>query len=191
MVIFGGCSAKYVAIKGNGLPNPPTERVKVYVGDFPVESFAVETVQRTGGGSTFRRAGELPKVKRDYSISDLGPFVKEALSGESIKALQTLTKVQDLENLPEVENPFVLADEENAILKFTGKATINSQKVGFEFSDDTNSLNIEVVARNMRNGINTMETSTVYTVKIPYDSDVLKDALLYSVLGLMTQKSPF
>ena len=187
-----GCSQKYVALKGTGLPNPPTERVKVCVGEFPVESFAVETVQRTGGSATtFRRAGELPKVKREYSISDLRPLVEEALSVENIRTLQTLTKVQDLENLSEVENPFVLADEEDAVLKFTGKVTINSQKVGFDFSEDINSLNIEVMARDMRSGVNTMETSTLYTVKIPYESDLLKNALLYSVLGLMTQKTPF
>ncbi len=192
MLISVGCSAKYVALKGTGLPNPPTEKVKVYIGDFPVESFAVETVQRTpGGASTYRRAGDLPKVKREYSISDLRSLVEEALSKENLRSLQTLAKMQDVENTPEVGNPFVLADEEDAILGFTGKITIRSQKLGFDFSDEISSLDIEVVARDMRSGVNTMETATVYTVKIPYESDILKDALVYSVLGLMTQKSPF
>ncbi len=191
-VAFVGCSAKYVALKGTGLPNPPSERVKVYIGAFPVESVAVETVQRTpAGASKYRRAGELPTVKREYGISDLRPLIEKALFGEKIKILQALANAQDVENAPEVENPFVLADEEDAILRFTGKVTIRSQKIGFEFSDEISSIDVEVTARDLRSGINTMETSTSYAVKIPYDSDALKEALVYTVLGLMTQKSPF
>ena len=205
-LLLGGCGGlKYEMLKGTSLANPPEEPIKIYIKEFQVESKAsvIDPRAAVGGGdphagtaptNTLSQVGsELVTISRPSRIEDLSGSVLRELRREQVRVLVALDKVEDLEDVRLVENPFELvpAGSAEAQLEITGKALLRSQRVEKKFSRRTNKIEVEVQIKDLKSGKSLKRQPLQVGIEMVFNSKELEEAMAVAVVTYLTQKILF
>ncbi len=202
-----GCiTLKFEALKGTSLPNPPVVPVKIYIREFPVDSKAAVIDPRAApssaqGGEQYmtndmaRQGQELTLISRPSRIEDLSGAILRELGKDRVRIFTQLARIDGLneETVREIGNPFVLvpAESEDADLEISGTALINSQRVRKEFSQDTQSVEIQVEVRDIRTGKVIEKSPLIAGIVMTFNSRELEEAIAIAVVSSLTRKLLF
>lgn len=205
--VYGCGTLKYEVFKETSLPNPPTAPVKVYIREFQVESKAAVVDPRAAsaaeaqGGQQYITnemavAGQqLVLISRPSRIEDLSGAILRELRRDRVRVFSQLTRIEQLdeETVREIENPFELVpvQSEDAQLEISGKALINSQRVRKVFSQQTQSVEVEVEVRDLRTGRVVKKSPLSANVVMTFNSRELEEALAISVVTSLTRRLLF
>ena len=200
---LGGCiTLKYEILKRTSLTNPPTERIKVYIKEFPVESRAsvIEPIAAVGyqysdiAESNFRStASALAEIARSSRIEDLSAVLLRELRKEKIRTFLDVGNIASLEGVREVDNPFELVPPEDvaAELVIFGSACIYSQRIGDQFSRNTSRVDIEIGVRDIKTGKRYMQPVFPAGINMVYNSQEMEEAMAIVAMTMLTRKTVF
>ena len=201
--VLASCGGlKYEMLKGTSLENPPEESIKIYIKEFQVESKAsvIDPQATIGGGdpnagtaltNNLAQVGnELVTISRPSRIEDLSGSVLRELRRDQVRVLLSLDKVEDLEDVRLVENPFELvrAGSAEAHLEITGKALLRSQRVEKKFSRKTTNVEVEVEIKDLKSGETLKRQPLKVGIKMTFNSKELEEAMAVAVVTYLTQK---
>jgi hypothetical protein len=201
---LGACTLKYDVLRGTSLPNPPPSPVKIYIKEFRVESKAsvVDPVAAKGGSTEgggravsalAEKAGnKLIEISRPSRIEDLSGAVIRELRKNQVRVFTQLELVKDLQTVRLVENPFELVSSDaEAQLEISGTAQINSQRIGKVFSQDTKSIEVAVVVKDLQTGGTSRKNPLGVGVRMVFNSKELEEAMAIAVVTSLSQKILF
>jgi hypothetical protein len=210
LIALSGClSQKYVALKGTSLLNPPTERIKIALGAFPVSSKAsvvdptasVSSPHDPGGGASTRSAGlsGLAGESRDMEISrssrieDLAGAVLREFRRERVRIFVYWEHISDLEEVRELDNPYELVSAESgeAALVINGTALIRSRRISKQFTRKTDSVEIALTVTDVATGLEVAKDRLQLGVNLVFNSEELEEAMAVGVVTHLLQKTLF
>lgn len=202
-LVLNGCLVlKYEILKRTSLGNPPSERIKVYIKEFPVDSRAsvVEPLAAVAyqyyedSESNLRSsASALAEIARSSRIEDLSATLLRELRQDKIRTFLDVGKISALDGIRPVSNPFELVPlgDEKAQLEIIGKATIHSQRFGDQFSRNTSRVDIVVGVRDIKTDKVVMQVPFPAGINMVYNSRDLEEAMAVTVATILTRKTPF
>jgi len=197
-----GCgSLKYQILKGTGLPNPPEAPLRAYVRAFPVVSkasvidpLAAVGSRYPGQETTFDPTQtQLAEVTRPSRIEDLSGALLRELRLPELRTLVDLRSIPVLDRVRLVTNPFALVplDSPEAQIEISGEALIRSQRVGAQFSQKTDRVDIEVQVRELSTGRIVRLPPFSAGINMTFNSQELEEAMAVVVATILTRKTPF
>ena len=201
-VAAAGCvTLKYQVLKGTSVPNPPPSPVTAYVKAFPVVSKASVIDPLAAVGSRYPgqetsfdpTQTQLAEVTRPSRIEDLSGALLRELRRPELRTLVDLHTVADVDRVRLVANPFSLVPLESpeARLEISGEALIRSQRVGAQFSQNTDRVEIEVQVKDLSTGEVVRLPSFGSGISMPFNSQELEEAMAVVVTTILTRKTPF
>jgi len=202
-LLLSGCLVlKYEILKRTTLSNPPTERVKVYIKEFPVDSrasvieplAAVAYQYYEGSESNLQSsASALAEIARSSRIEDLSAALLRELRQDKIRIFLDVGKISSLDGTRLVSNPFELVPpgDARAQLEIIGKAKIHSQRLGDQFSRNTSRVDIEVGVKDLKTDKVIMQVPFPAGINMVYNSRELEEAMAVAVATVLTRKTPF
>jgi len=203
---LSGCwTLKYEVLKGTSLPNPPGAPIKVYIKEFPVDSKAsvvdprvADAAEAQGGYVRYtsdlaRTGNKLARISRSSRIEDLSGVVLRELRKDKVRIFSQLELIKDLdeENVRQIDNPFELVSATEAQLEISGTALISSQRVRKVFSQQTQSVEVAVVVKDLNTGKVRKKSSLSARVFMAFNSRELEEAMAIAVMTSLTQKLLF
>jgi len=206
MVFVAGCgNLKFQSLKGSSVENPPLERVKVYIKEFPVTSkanvvdpnAALSDGGYGGGGSSINSLAEagnaIMVISRPSRIEDLTRSLLRELRPDQLRTFTDYDRVTDLVNVRAIDNPFVLVppEDEDAQLEISGSVYLLSQRVEQRFSQRSTSASIELVIKDVKTGNVLSLPSTKAGISMTFNSKELEEAIAIFISTLLTQKTLF
>ena len=204
--LLWGCGGlKLAVLKGTSLENPPTERVAVYVSQFPVTSKASVLERRSvvGGGTTERSANSISaladvgaavmEISRPCRIEDVSGAVLRELRRDSIRVFVDVAEVKDFSGVRLVPNPFRLVsmDSDEAQLAIDGAVLLRSQRVSKEFSQLTTAAEFTLGITDLATGTREEMGGMRAHIRMLFNSKELEEAMAISVVTLLNQKTVF
>jgi len=205
-VVAVGCGGlKLAALKGTSLPNPPVDRVRVFVREFPVTSKAGVLERRSvvGGGATEQGSSSISaladvgtaimEISRPCRIEDISGAVLRELRRDSIRVFVDIVEVEDLSDVRLMPNPFLLVpmDSGEAQLEIDGTALIRSQRVSKEFSPLTTGVELAVGITDLQTGIRFDLGGPRTHIRMLFNSKELEEAMAIAVVTRLNQKTLF
>ena len=202
LALAGCVRLKYEILKRTSVPNPPVERIKVYIKEFPVDSrasvvepLAAVSYQYYDDAETSLQstATALAEIARSSRIEDLSASLLRELRRDQIRTLLDVGKVSSLNGVRLIDNPFELVppDDAEARLEIMGKATIYSQRLGDQFSRNTSRVDIEVGIKDLQTGKVHMQVPFPAGINMVYNSRELEEAMAVTVATVLARKTPF
>jgi hypothetical protein len=202
LVLSGCLGLKYEILKRTSVTNPPVERIKVYIKEFPVESrasvieplAAVAYQYYDGAESNLRSsASALAEIARSSRIEDLSAVLLRELRQDKIRTFLDVGKISSLDGTRLVDNPFELVplDDAEAQLEIMGTAKIHSQRLGDQFSRNTSRVDIEVGVRDLKTDKVVIQPLFPAGINMVYNSRALEEAMAVTVATVLTRKTPF
>jgi len=203
---LAACTLKYEVLKNTSLANPPVAPIKIYIKEFPVESKANVVDPRvanssSGGGVQYAtnalasQGNRLVQISRPSRIEDLSGAVLRELRKEKVRIFSQTDRIRELDgdSVRQVSNPFVLvsSDADDADLEISGSALITSQRVRKVFSQQTQSVLIEVEVKDLKTGKMSKKSPLNAGVIMIFNSRELEEALAITVVTSLTQKLLF
>ena len=200
------CTLKYEVLKNTSLSNPPTAPIKIYIKEFPVESKAnvvdPRVANSTGGegeqyvtNALASQGSKLVQISRPSRIEDLSGAVLRELRKEKVRIFSQTDRVKELDedSVRQVNNPFILvsADAADADLEISGSALITSQRVRKVFSQQTQSVLVEIEVKDLKTGVMSKKSPINAGVVMIFNSRELEEALAIAVVTSLTQKLLF
>jgi len=200
------CTLKYEVLKDTSLSNPPTAPIKIYIKEFPVESKAnvvdPRVANSTGGegeqyvtNALASQGSKLVQISRPSRIEDLSGAVLRELRKEKVRIFSQTDRIKELDedSVRQVSNPFVLvsSDAADADLEISGSALIISQRVRKVFSQQTQSVLVEVKVKDLKTGVMSKKNPINAGVVMIFNSRELEEALAIAVVTSLTQKLLF
>ena len=200
------CTLKYEVLKNTSLSNPPTAPIKIYIKEFPVESKAnvvdPRVANSTGGegeqyvtNALASQGSKLVQISRPSRIEDLSGAVLRELRKEKVRIFSQTDRIKELDedSVRQVSNPFVLvsSDAADADLEISGSALITSQRVRKVFSQQTQSVLVEVKVKDLKTGVMSKKSPINAGVVMIFNSRELEEALAIAVVTSLTQKLLF
>ena len=200
------CTLKYEVLKDTSLSNPPTAPIKIYIKEFPVESKAnvvdPRVANSTGGegeqyvtNALASQGSKLVQISRPSRIEDLSGAVLRELRKEKVRIFSQTDRIKELDedSVRQVSNPFVLvsSDAADADLEISGSALITSQRVRQVFSQQTQSVLVEVKVKDLKTGVMSKKSPINAGVVMIFNSRELEEALAIAVVTSLTQKLLF
>lgn len=204
LLVMGCGNLKLLALKGTSLENPPVQPVKIYVKEFPVTSkanvvdpnAALGDNNYTGGRSinTLAEVGNaIMVISRSSRIEDLTRSLLRELRRDKLRVFSEYDRVTGLENVREIANPFVLVppEDEGAQLEISGSIYLLSQRVEQRFSQNSTSVGVELVVKDMKSGAEVRLPSTKAGISMAFNSKELEEAIAVFISTVLTQKTLF
>jgi len=202
LLAAGGClSLKYQILKGTSLQNPPGAPLAVYVKAFPVTSkasvidpLAAVGTRYPGQETSFDPTQtQLAEVTRPSRIEDLSGALLRELRRPELRTLVDMQKVPNLEEVRPVANPFALVPlgAPEARLEISGEALIRSQRVGSQFSQKTDRVEITVQVMDLETGRVVRMPAYDAGIRMIFNSRELEEAMAVAVATILTRKTPF
>jgi hypothetical protein len=205
MGVFGCGNLKYVALKGTELPNPPTERVRVYVKQFPVTSKANVIDpnamsggdQYQGGGSSTNSLADVGNaimvISRSTRIEDLTRSLLRELRSSELRFLSEYERVKDLTKVRSMSNPFELVapEDKRAQLEISGEVILMSQRVEQRFSQNSSSVEVRIKIKDLSTGRETDILPVKAGIHMTFNSKELEEAIAVFISTVLTQKTLF
>ena len=200
------CTLKFEVLKNTSLSNPPTAPIKIYIKEFPVESKAnvvdPRVANSTGGegeqyvtNALASQGSKLVQISRPSRIEDLSGAVLRELRKEKVRIFSQTDRIKELDedSVRQVSNPFVLvsSDAADADLEISGSALIISQRVRKVFSQQTQSVLVEVKVKDLKTGVMSKKNPINAGVVMIFNSRELEEALSIAVVTSLTQKLLF
>ena len=199
------CTLKYEVLKGTSLSNPPTAPIKIYIKEFPVESKANVVDPRVAGSANDQQGqyvtnglasqgSKLVQISRPSRIEDLSGAVLRELRKDKVRIFSQMDHVKELgeDNVRQIANPFVLvATDAEADLEISGSAFITSQRIRKVFSQQTQSVMVEVAVKDVKTGETSKKSPINAGVIMVFNSRELEEALAITVMTSLTQKLLF
>ena len=200
------CTLKFEVLKNTSLSNPPTAPIKIYIKEFPVESKAnvvdPRVANSTGGegeqyvtNALASQGSKLVQISRPSRIEDLSGAVLRELRKEKVRIFSQTDRIKELDedSVRQVSNPFVLvsSDAADADLEISGSALIISQRVRKVFSQQTQSVLVEVKVKDLKTGVMSKKNPINAGVVMIFNSRELEEALAIAVVTSLTQKLLF
>ena len=206
LVVTLGCgNLKYVALKGTELTNPPTERVRVYVKQFPVTSKAnvidpnaiSSGDQYQGGGSSINSLAEVGNaimvISRSTRIEDLTRSLLRELRNNELRYLSEYERVTDLSKVRVMSNPYELVapEDKRAQLEISGEVVLMSQRVEQRFSQNSSSVEVRIKIKDLATGRQADILPVKSGINMTYNSKELEAAIAVFISTVLTQKTRF
>jgi hypothetical protein len=203
---LAACTLKYEVLKNTSIANPPVAPIKIYIKEFPVESKANVVDPRvanspSGEGVQYAtnalasHGNRLVQISRPSRIEDLSGAVLRELRKEKVRIFSQTDRIKELDgdSVRQVSNPFVLvsSDADDADLEISGSALITSQRVRKVFSQQTQSVLIEVEVKDLKTGKMSKKSPLNAGVTMIFNSRELEEALAIAVVTSLTQKLLF
>tara|TARA_A100001037_G_scaffold98576_1_gene90009 strand:+ start:1100 stop:1717 length:618 start_codon:yes stop_codon:yes gene_type:complete len=205
MLALAGCgNLKYLALKGTQVDNPPLAPVKVYVKEFPVTSKANVVDPNAalgdsdyGGGRSINALAEagnaIMVISRSTRIEDLTRSLLREMRRDKLRVLTDLDRVSDLQNIREVENPFVLVppEDDEAQLAISGSVLLLSKRVEQRFSQKSTSAAVEMVITDVATGKKISIPAVKAGINMNFNSKELEEAIAILITTTLAQKTLF
>ncbi len=210
LIALTGClTQKYVALKGTSLVNPPTARVKIALGAFPVVSKAsvvdptasVSSPHDPSGEASTRSAGlgglagesRDMEIARSSRIEDLAGAVLREIRRERVRIFLYWEQISDLEEVREFDNPYELVSAESgeAVLVINGTALIRSRRISKQFTRKTDSVEIALTVTDVATGLEVAKDELHLGVNLVFNSEELEEAMAVGVVTHLLQKTLF
>jgi hypothetical protein len=206
LIALTGClTQKYVALKGTSLLNPPTARIKIALGAFPVASKAgvvdptasVSSPYSQGGSTRSTGPGGLAGESRDMEIArssrieDLAGAVLRELRRERVRIFVDWEQIYDLEGVRVLGNPYELVSAESgeAELVISGTALIRSRRISKRFTRTTDSVEIGLTVMDVATGLEVAKDDLQLGVNLVFNSEELEEAMAVGVVTHLLQKT--
>jgi len=206
--LAAGCfTLKYELLKETSLANPPSTPIKIYIKEFPVVSKAAvidpraaDAAASQGGQRYFtnelaRTGSALTTISRPSRIEDLSGAVLRELRKDKVRVFSQLVLIETLdeESVREIDNPFELVsmDSGEAQLEIVGAALISSQRVRKVFSQQTQSVEVEVEVKDLKTGKVSQKAVLNVGVVMTFNSRELEEAMAIAVVTSLTRKLLF
>ena len=115
------------------------------------------------------------------------------LRRERVRVLVALDKVESLEDVRLVDNPYELvpAGSAEAHLEITGRALLRSQRVEKKFSRKTDKVEVEVEIKDLKSGKSLKRQPLQVGIEMVFNSKELEEAMAVAVVTYLTQKILF
>jgi hypothetical protein len=204
LLVMGCGNLKLLALKGTSIENPPVQPVKIYVKEFPVTSkanvvdpnAALGDNDYTGGRSinTLAEVGNaIMVISRSSRIEDLTRSFLRELRRDKLRVYSEYDRVTGLENIREIENPFVLVppEDEEAQLEISGTIYLLSQRVEQRFSQKSTSAELELVVKDVKSGAEVRLPAVKAGISMAFNSKELEEAIAVFISTVLTQKTLF
>ena len=205
--VASGCiTLKYELLKDTSLPNPMTAPIKIYIREFPVESKAAIVDPRAAdaaasqGGESYvtnalaSKGSPLTTISRPSRIEDLSGAVLRELRRDRVRVFSQVVRLAELDedSVREIDNPFELVStREDAHLQITGTARVHSQRVRKVFSQNAESVEVEVQVEDLSTGQISSKSPLKVGVVMTFNSRELEEAMAIAVVSSLTRKLLF
>ena len=204
-VAIGCGNLKYVALKGTDLTNPPVERVRVYVKQFPVISKAnvidpnaiSSGDQYQGGGSSINSLAEVGNaimvISRSTRIEDLTRSLLRELRNSEIRYFSEYERVTDLSKTRVIPNPYELVAPEDTLaqLEISGEVILMSQRVEQRFTQNSSSVEVRIKIKDLTTGRQSEILPVKAGISMTFNSKELEEAIAVFISTVLTQKTLF
>ena len=175
LAVVIGCMNKYAVLKGTGIPNPPTEKVRIYVGEIE-ESRKNLNPQKQ-------------EDKKSYKEE-----IETRLKQPELHILQIAAGPEDLEGEKTVPNPFELVEEKkDAQLEIRGSfALLGTRASQGEGADSTvTSYEILITVKDMLTYDDVYSTGRSGESHFIHDTPEQRRAFGDLFVGMMVEKALF
>ena len=132
-------------------------------------------------------------ISRNSRIEDLTRTLLRELRRDKLRIFAEFDRVRDLQNVREVENPFVLVppEDDDAQLEISGSVLLLSKRVEQRFSQKSTSATVEVVITDLATGKQIRMPPVKAGINMTFNSKELEEAIAILISTVVTQKTLF